>query len=543
MPSFRAFGAAVIFAATATISITGCDTSTGKADKQIHQNVSTAVAQLNGSEQDRAQAESLLQSASQLTNASSASSIDVQELRGQLELRDAQELQPKIDSQQADIHRLIWDIQQLGGQIQASNQLATALNQYDPASIQAALSKSISQVQGSADSANWGTTGSIPTLTTVATNISTLQAQLDQLQATIKSLTDQRAAQLAQADQLNQTSEKTKGDKSLDLFKQGATARKKADELSVQIDENNVKLARVQTHFDVAQGQQNMLNAAVKDLTGKADQSTGAWKTVQQQIENQKAQAKALVGQPGQTANPDDPTGGLTLVSKVATLNKKLETLRALREEAETHLNNATDRFKDAAQLAISLQSKLQLQITDPKNQTRAESAAWKDQASTMHPARYQLQGARALERRAALAAGRAADANAISQLAQNLKPTLDQLQEALPAPLNDSDNKIAGDIKTGRQLADESYDAANELLKGVDEGSAPEDQKNAARISSIFTQYGWYLLSSSANDPKAATAHLDEAKAQRDAVVQNGFDVKLLPPELAVSTTPTPPK
>jgi chromosome segregation ATPase len=380
-------------------------------------------------------------------------------------------------------------------------------------------------------------------LAAVATNLSTLQTQLDQLKATIKTLTDQRSAQLAQSDDLNQASEKAKGDKSLDLFKQGATARKSADELSVQIDENNVKLARVQTDFDVAQGQQAMLNAAVKDLTGKADQSTGAWKTVQQQIESQKAQAKALVGEPGQTANPDDPTGGMTLVSKLATLNKKLENERALREEAETHLNNATDRFKEAAQLAVTLQSKLQLQITDPKNQTRAEAEAWKDQASTMHPARYQLQEARALDRRAALAAGRAADANAVSQLAQNLKPILDQLQVALPAPLNDSDNKIAGDIKTGRQLADESYDAANELLAGIGEGSASEDQKNGARISSIFTQYGWYLLSSSANDPKAATAHLEEAKAQRDAVIENGFDPKLLPLELAVTPKPAPPK
>src|ERR1700722_5855521 len=102
MPSFRALGAAVILAGTG-LWISGCDTATGKADKQVRQNIAVAAAQINGSEQDQSAADSTLLMLSQQTDASPASRIEVEALRGQLALRKAEQLQPKIDGMQAEI--------------------------------------------------------------------------------------------------------------------------------------------------------------------------------------------------------------------------------------------------------------------------------------------------------------------------------------------------------------------------------------------------------------------------------------------------------
>jgi hypothetical protein len=541
MPSFRALGAAAVLAGAGLVSTGGCDNATGKADKQIQRNITVASAQINGSDQDRAQAESLLSSLSQLTEASSAEHINVLELRAQFELQDAQKLQPKIDRAQAEILRLVWEMQELGGQIQASNEIAADLGKFDPATIQAALAQSINQVKGSGDQSQWikTETGGVPSLASVSANIASLQAQIDQLQGQIKTFSDQRATASAQADRFNQDSEKAKGTQSLDLYKQSAEAQKRAEELSVQIDDNTVKLSRAQTDLDIARGQEKALNGAIKDLTAQSDQSAGVWKTLQQQIENQKTLALSLLGDASQasaSANPDDPTGGSTLNSKAAALTEKLKTQQALRQETETHLNNAAEFFKDAGQIALTLQGKLQTQIQtlEQKSPSGPEIEAWRDESVTMHPARYKLQQAIALDRRAAEALARASEAAAVLQLAATLKPILGELQQPLPAVLDDSDNKLADDVKTGRQLADASYQTADEQLKNIIEGSAAEDQKRAARLASIFTQYGWYLLGSSVGDQTAA-AHLDEAKAQRDEVLQNGSEIKGLPAELVV--------
>jgi hypothetical protein len=536
MPSFRTYGAAVLTAAV-LVSIGGCDTATGKADKQIHRNIAIASAQINGSDQDRSQAESLLMSVSQLPDASPTARMDVQELRAQLELRQAQQLQPQIDRTQAEILRLVWEMKELGAQIQASNELAADLGKYDPANIQAALTKSITQVQGSADQPQWikTETGGVSSLAAVTASITSLQSQIDQLNGTIKTLTDQRTAQSAQADRFTQDSERAKGTKSVDLYKQGAEAQRRAEELSVQIDDNTVKLTRAQTDLDIARGQEKALNSAIKDLSAQSDQSASVWKTLQGQIEDQKAMAVALLGDANAAVNPDDPTGGSTLNSKAAALNEKLKAQRTLRQDAETHLNNAVEFFKDAGQNASALQSKLQTQIGESKNPSGPEVQAWRDESITVHPARYRLQQAIALDRRAAEASARAAEAAAVQQLAATIKPIVADLQQPLPGVLQDSDNKLADDVKSGRELADTSYQSADEQLKGITEGSAPEDQKHAARLASIFTQYGWYLLGSSVGD-QTAGSHLDEAKAQRDEIQQNGADIKGLPAELVAA-------
>jgi hypothetical protein len=545
MRSFRAFGAAFILAGTG-LWIGGCDSATGKADKQIAQSLPVAAAQINGSDQDRSQAESTLQTLAQQTAASPASRMNVQELRAQLELQEAERLQPQIDRNQADILRLVWEMNQIAAQIQTSNAIVADLSKYEPTAVQAALAKSINQVQGSADQTQWikTETGGVSSLAAITFNIASLQSQITELQGTIKTQSDQRAAESARADQLNQDSEKAKGAHSVDLYRQGAEAQKRAEELSVQIDENNLKLSRSKTDLDIAQGQEKALNGAIKDLTAQSDQSAGVWKTLQQQIENQKAQAASLLGDASNSpVNPDDPTGGSTLNSKSAALGEKLKAQRALREQAETHLNNAVDFFKAAAQIATTLQQQLQTQLSDPRSSNLPEAAAWKDEAETMHPARYKLQEAVALDRRAAEAASRASEAGAILRLITVLKPILADLQQPLPPVFDDSDGKLTGDIKTGLELAGSSYTDADEQLKGITDGSAPEAKKTAARIASIFTQYGWYLLGTSVGD-QTASSHLDEAKAQRDAIQENGTVLKGLPQELvaapvAPGTTP----
>ncbi len=538
---FRRLNVCVIAGLAAGVVIGGCDTSTDQANRSVDQKVAAALPKVSGSEQDRNQAHSLLDQAAAEAAASNAERIRAKSLLAQVELRAAEDLQPRIESTQAQIDQLAWDIRQMGGQIQASNRLASSLAMYNPANVQTAIQGQVADVQGSPDKTDWvkSDTGSIQTLAAVNKDITDLQSQITDLQNTVKTLSDQRTLLQAKADQLSQQSEKEKGDKAVELFKQAADARKQADDLAVQIDQNNVKLTRAQTDLGVKQGQQEVLAGAVKSFGDMASQVDSAWKILQDQMKAQTGQAASILGEEGKSVAADDPTGGSTIASKSERIADLAKANRSLRDEAEGHLNSSIQFFTDAAGYADQLQRELASKLSDPKMGNAPDAAAWRTLSHAFDPAHFRLQQSNALLHRAALLAGKAAEANQRLQLVDTLKPILADAKLALPGSLQDNDNKIADDLKNGREQADLSYKASDELVSGIPDGTAPDDVKNAARVASIFTQYGWYLLASSVGD-KQSDDHLKAALAQRDAAVQNNVHLGNLPPELAGSPAPT---
>ncbi len=528
----------VLLSGASLLAVAGCDTSSGKADKRIDDFIAQAVPKMDGADQDLSAAQKLLDSAARETDASLPQKIRAKALLAQIELQTAESIQPKIDKTQSQIDQLIWDINSMAYQVQEHNQVAAALGKYDPAQLQTSLKKIITDAQGSADQPIWvkSDTGSVPTLAAAMSDADTLSTQIAQLQEKLKSLTDQRNKAQAQGDQLSQQSDMAKGDAAVALFKQAADARKQSDELSIQIDQNNGLLARALADLTIKQGQQAVLKEAITDFTNQSANADAGWSATQKLIADQLDQAKAVLGDEATPAGPDDPTGGATIASKAATLAKLVQENRSNREAAEQSLNSAVEQFHAAAQFADQLQQQLTTKINSPGPSDRPDLVAWKAMITALHSSRYHFQEANTESHRAALFAGQAAQAANLQQLAATLKPVLDEAKLSLPATLADADNKIADDLKNGREQADLAYKNADDLLNNI--MNAPyvsEDQKKAAEIAEIFNQYGWYLLSSSVGDKQAAD-HLKAAQAQRDLLIQGGSTLTNLPPELAVA-------
>ncbi|HSV14080.1 MAG TPA: hypothetical protein VLI90_07460 [Tepidisphaeraceae bacterium] len=542
-PGRRSFVGIFIGLSAATAMVgAGCDRSASQADQRVDQAVSQALPQMNGSESDRNAAASLLTAANGETAASLPSRIRAKEALAQSELRIAEQMLPQIERTQSEVLRLAWEIEGLAGQVQASNQVASALAKYEPSQVQSALQKQTSDIKGTDEKSDWVKTdaGSVPALSAVTRQQADLQARIADLQKTIQSLNDQRTQLLAKADQLNQDSSKQKGDKAVEIFKQSADARKQADDLVVQIDQNTEQLSRAQADLAVRNGQAAVLNDAIATIDKHGQDVTNAWQTLQQQMEAQHKQAKDLLGDESKPPAPEDTTGGATIAAKGLWLEELNKANRTRRDDAESHFNSAIGQFKDAANLAEELQRDLQQKINDPKNQNRPDATAWRDLSTALHPARFQMEQANAEVHRAQLLAGRAAEANARLQLAAHLKPILAEAKLQMPASFQDADNKVADDLKNAREQADASYKDASELLGTIAEGTA-ENLRQTAHIAKIFADYNWYLLSAAQGDKDAATKHLQSAQAERDVVVQGGVTPRNLPAELAVAPTTAP--
>jgi hypothetical protein len=157
-----------------------------------------------------------------------------------------------------------------------------------------------------------------------------------------------------------------------------------------------------------------------------------------------------------------------------------------------------------------------------------------------MHPARFQLQQANAESHRARLLAGRAAEASVRQQLAATLKPILDSAKLALPASFQDSDNKVADDLKTGREQASAAYSNADDLLDKVSNSTA-SDLQQSAHIARLFSAYGWQLFAAANGDKETAGKAHDIATAERDAATSNGAVLRNLPAELVAAPTTAP--
>lgn len=544
-PSLRvgsriARSAATLLVLAGVAAVAGCGNVAGNADREVQDDINQAMPKLNGTPQDVSDAQALLAKAAGIDSASLPQRIRAKQLQGQAELQAAELLQPRIDTDAVQIRRLGWDIESLIAQLQAHNQIAAALGQQDPTQFQETLKQDVAAVQGgNGASPDWVKVGDSGVKTLAATNdtIDTLQSKANELQAKIKSLTDQRSKLQLEGDRLSEQSDLAHGDQAVDLFKQAAADRRKTDELALEINQNANALNRVQADLAIRQGQQKVLNDAIRAYGEESAAAESNWGDAQKQIAAQRDAARAVLGDETEAVDlAKDPTGGLTIAAKAATLAKLAQENAANRDAALPHVNSAIECFRLAAKLASQEQSELgQRAAAMSGSATPAESTAWTATRRTLDPSHYQLLQARAEMERAGLGAGQADEAQLRLQLAKMISPVLEADKLTAPAGLQDPDNRVANAARDGQTEANTAFKAADDLLDGIIEGSAPEDLKRAAQTARIFADYDWYLWAQSQNDA-TADDHLKTALAMRDAVLQNGAQLRNLPPQLAVA-------
>ncbi len=280
------------------------------------------------------------------------------------------------------------------------------------------------------------------------------------MQDIIKGETDQRNQLLEQGDTLNQQSYHEQKGKSVDLFIQAADARKKAADLTVKLDQDNLTLSRAQADLSVRQGQHESLTTAVKSFDNRSTLIGQDWTGVQAKIAEYNADSKKIMGDdpvnpPVRSSKTRDLNTELTIGSKAAAIKALAEKNHELRGLAETHFNSASGFYKDAEELAQSLQAALSEKLNKQSDPSQSpDGQAFNDEKTSLELANYRYFHAVAALQKAEFYARGAAESKSRLDLIDRLKPIVAAAGLNMPPTLDDSDSAIASQLKTTQSSA-----------------------------------------------------------------------------------------
>jgi hypothetical protein len=531
--------------AASSLLLAGCDTQSGKADKAVSEQLDSAQLQMVGSDAARAGAAPQLQAAAADTTASLPVRLRAKVLLADSELHTAESAIVAVQQNDAMINQLARDIGLLSNDIVANNTQAAALAKLDPTPIQNAITQNQTDIKGSDDKPDWYKSGDVALSSLAASDkqATALQTQVQQLQDTIKSETDQRNQLLDQADKLDQQSKHETKEQSSKDFLQGVDLRKQAADLSVKLDQDNLALTRAQADLSVRTGQHESLTTSLKTMDDKSAFYAQDWKAVQQQIADLNTASKGILGDdPVEAPLRDRKTGDLksgdlkTISAKAAAIASLAKANHEQRSLAETHFNSAIEFYKNSIDLANQIQQELGDKLAkklDPS--ASADGIAFLDEKKTLDPATFKLALATALMERGQLHARFAAENKRRVDLLAQLTPALAGAQLTAPATLDEG--TLAKDMKDAIDSARKDYQDANDLLDHIRDGTGAPEQRNAAQLEEIFTHYSWASLEALAGDPQKSADQMTAAKTQVSAAVASGLTLPELPAELAPAT------
>lgn len=517
-------------------AVGGCDSATHEADRQVQANVEQAM---NATEPERTQK---LESAAQLSDASSAAKAQAQSALGQANVDAANDLLDQLGRSQIEAARLMWHVAQVAGQIAHNNTLAQGYRQLDPKAASDEIAKKIAEARGSADAAWFTHDGAtIPTLAAVTQEIARLEGEIAKLEEQSRQLSAQRSAALDQAEQASRQAETLQGKPAVDEYKRGSDLRKQAADLSIEIDKVEAALWPLRSQLAVANGQRDILNQVIAQYDQQQKQLNEAWSAMQQQAEAQNAVARQIAGgapaaSGGESeSSSSSSSSSATLDQMIAQLDELQRQNQDLRARAQDRLQEAVKAFADAATEASNITGEInQLQRNGAKRDS-AQLVALTTLRDVFNPASLLLDQANAQYLLATLHASHAAMLAERSRVNQLVSSALQQASLSVPESVGQTD--LEQQITEARALANSAYEEAETLLLDVMKGSATEAQKNAATVARIFDLYGWSQASAAAGDAEAAQQHLAAAvEARRQAEQQQGMILPVLPAALSGS-------
>lgn len=550
----------------------GCDSPQGKADKAVDEKVSAAVPMMTGATADEMAASKALGEAAADANLGSKwQQVSVKSLQGDSELRMAQDVAARIAFYDDQVGRLTVALDGMAEVVGATNGAVAGMQKSKPDVALAALGKQSADLTGSEAKPDWVRTsaGSIESLAADDKVAAEGAAEVDRLQASIKSETDDRDKQLAAGDQLDDQSARERGDKSVDLYTQAAAARKQAADLNVKIDADTIALGRAQADLDAVRQQQEAKRAALAQFATAKSAVDANWRAVQGRMKASKSDATKLLGDaattpPGDVPKPltltstvadvpklppgtgptvpiSPPFGGTTIRSKAAMLAALEKQVRELRVDAEKHYNGALGFYREAADAADKLQAELntRMAVIGPE---KMDFAALTGMAETLHPSRYHYLFAAAELNKAEYFARSAAAVTDQLDTAGRLKAALDADGLEVPAGLDESAvTDLTGRQANAMKAARDGFRDAAKDLGPLSEGGggAPKEVRDAATAAALFDHYSWAQLETMPGGSAAdAKAQLDQARSLAGQVPELTFTPPL-PPGLTPAATP----
>ena len=561
------FGKALMIGVAAS-SLTlagGCDTSAGKADKEVSDKLKAAQAKIAQEKTPPTDSNADLKQASAETTDSVPMQIHAKIVFANSELRLAQQMAGKVLTNDRQIDRLTREIGMLAGEINDNNVMAASFQQAGPddkgkRSMDTLTSAQTALATGSDDKGTWIKTdaGTLLSLATVDKNLEELKAQVATLTASIASATDERGKLLDEADKLTRQSQDTSalgtdptpkarldwGQKSVELYSQGADNRKKAADLSVKIGEDNAKLARTQADLAMQQGQHDSLTATKAALDSKLQTFKDSWSATQAEIAKVDEKSKMLLGE-----NPvempkidskDDLKTDSTIGSKAAAIAQLVSDDVKPRADAIAHFDKAISLYKDAGVVAKKFTGELSTRMNAPESLTKPEQVAWKAEREVLDPNAYSYMQGDAELQKANLLAHTAAEAKLRLDQLTMLKPIL-TTAHLTPLPTLDETQptNLADLIKSSQGTPDSgaigSFTKAEALLRPVATGTSPLAIRAGAATDEIYLEYAWASLETLAGNPTEAGNHMSNARDRVGYAISLPTTLPPLPPDLTI--------
>ncbi|HEY8669156.1 MAG TPA: hypothetical protein VIL86_21080 [Tepidisphaeraceae bacterium] len=538
--------AAILALAISALTIGGCEkveSESARADKRVAQHIRKGEQSLNVGVADeksvRAAEDALAQAVGEKT-ASSMTKARANSLLGQAQFEQAKLLIRQIDHNETEIAGVVWEIGRQASTIESASAVIEAMNKRNPAPTLEAVDKQKKKAEGGADEPLWAEKTSIPTLSAAKQEISKLEGQIATRSDQVKTLSQGRMAAIDESEKLMKQSQAEKGQKSVDLYKQGADARKNSEDLQRQVDAEKAALVPLQRDLDVLKGQEKVLTEAVQQFDGQAKEITGNWDDTKKQIEAQQATIKAIVdGGESATTEPDNVSKVESMTQKLAKLTKLAADTTELRKDAIDLLEKASGNYDSAHGAAEQLTKELQAKMANTDNAQVPQQAAWKNMREVYNPLGFRLKDAVVQHALANLQADAANCLEARLKLGKLAAPILEKASVTVPEGLKGG--SLDEGIKEYRDGAAKAFGKATDYLDTVAEaGTASPQMKMSANVERVSAYYGWSQLEQATGGKDVAT-YLAKAKdvmnSQVVANLEEGQSMPVLPAEIA----PTP--
>ena len=549
---FHSVVAMVVGGMAFSFALTGCDTPEHQTDRQVQSDIDAArTAHMRGDSSARAQAQVALEKAASHAGVSSETRVNAKSGLAQVELESAADDIEMIDRDTLAAGQLIHQISELAQQIQQTHAATVAYDKYDPKPAHDAIAATIAAVQGDANKPDWIKDGStsIPSLSAVKEEISRLEGLIATQRDQQKSLEDRRAQMLGDADAALRSSDAAKGQQSVDEFKRASDLRMQSGELAVQIEKTQADTRPLEAQLKVAQGQQSILEDAVKQLQDQSEALDAGWKSLTEALGGQSTLVKQILSPNGNTAPPAAKTdtttvlfaaAGASLSEKADALSKLQDDLKNRRTTVEATLRDSIQHYVEAATAAQDVYAKYDTKIKDPSNSTREESVAWTDLQKLYNPANFKLDAATAQRQLATVYASEVFNIVSRQQMIAGVTQALTGTGLEMPASLNDPG--LDAQKTAAATSAKEAYATAQTTIETLTSGTAPAPIPSIAKVEDIFTLYGQVQLARSVGDAGAAKDKLDAAVAARDTAIDSNLALPMLPPELKPAAKPVAP-
>lgn len=569
--------AAVLFAASALavaglmFAGVGCEGDTQRADKSVADKIHEAE-----NERGEAAISKGFQQAAADTKASPAASANAKLLLAQAEVEQARTVNNEVMRNELAIARLVNDITDIAGQIQANNTAIAGYQKLAPEGT-AALAKLLegtrSEVQGKGDDAVWkvGKDVSIPALSNAAARAKALAPQIATLKSTHDKLAKDRTAAEAKAAQLMKQSKLKTGKESVDLFTQSANESKRSADLANQIAQVEHKLQALEQQAALAQAQSAQLDAALKDLGQRIDANKESQQKIEALIAAHRAFSESLVngggagagGDKGDTATPRAdatpaqegnakpaafqekaetpaaetpaesaaPAGAapaanippLTVVTNVSMASKAKE-LADLIKDTDAKRNTALNLLTSALghhDAALADAQKLRTEIDKEMRESGAaggspQGKAWKDLQAVYDPAKLNLGKAGVQQMVADVKRSAAASLMARKQMLAMVKPVLTEAGLDMPAGLDqaDTDNQLqAAQGESAKAYEDARKLLEEEVIAKGGSGGGPNVVGDAAQVAQVLALYGQAQLAGAVDDSATADKLMASAR------------------------------